>query len=417
MPKQVFKKSICIVGAGPGGLTAALDLAQRGISSVLVEKTCYPRHKADGDALTSNVLRTLYELSPELYHRLGTRLDIIKPIYDFGFNAPNGKQIFLSLNSPANKQMGIDDCWACKRIDFDNFLWEEAKQNPLIQIIENCTIHDHERTSDGSVVLFDKSHELEIPTKLVIIATGSNSHLTRTLGGFSFTPKEFAIGLRAYYKGSTGMGGMTQILITKELWPGGVCFVPLADGTVSVSMIIRSYEVIKRKYNPKKILKDILMNHPFCKERFQSAELVGEVAGASLHLGVRNRKLSGDNYLMIGDAAGLADPISANGIGHAMITARLAAAKAVECIAKQDFSAKVTHDFSETVHKRLRNSLKVGRIGFLFFRLPPTLIMYITNFVTLFSNHTLFNELMQSTNLWKTLGKYLKFKAGVINQA
>lgn len=408
MLKQIIRETICVVGAGPGGLTTVLDLAQRGIRSVLVEKSCFPRHKADGDALTSNVLRTLYELSPELYHRLHARADIIKPIKGFYFNAPNGKQIFVPLTSPTNRQLGIEDCCSCKRIDFDNFLWEEAQKNPLIQLIENCVIHDHERTADGGIVLFDKGKEIEIHTKLVIIASGSNSHLTRTLGGFSFVPKEYAIGLRAYYKGVIGMGDITQTLLTQEVLPGGICFVPMADGTVSVSMIIRSYEVMKRKANPKKILEEVVRNHPFCKARFQAAELVGEIAGATLHLGVKNRKISGNNYLMIGDAAGLADPINANGIGHAMITGRLAAAKAAACVLKQDFSAQMTHDFSEIVHKRLRNSLRVGRIAFLFFGFPPALIMYASNIVTLFSNHSILNELMNTTSLWKTIRKYLK---------
>jgi flavin-dependent dehydrogenase len=411
MPEQIIRQTICIVGAGPGGLMAALDLAQRGIPSVVVEKATFPRHKADGDALTSNVLRTLYELSPDLYHRLKARRDIIRPINGFYFNAPNGKQFHVSLNSEANNRLGIENCFSCKRIDFDYFLWEEAQKHPLIQLVETCSIHDHERTADGGIILYSKDRIRQIHARLVIVASGSNSHLARTLGGLSFVPKEYAVGLRAYYKGVTGMGDITQALLTREVIPGGICLVPMADGTVSVSVIIRSHEVIRRKANPKKILEDVVRYHPFCRDRFQAAELVGEVSGASLHLGVRNRKISGDNYLLIGDAAGLADPINANGIGHAMITGRLAAAKAAACIDSQDFSARMTYDFSKLVHDRLHNSLKVGRTGYyLFFWLPPAIVLRAANMATLFSSHTLLNGLMNSGNLWKTVGHYLRMR-------
>jgi flavin-dependent dehydrogenase len=106
---------------------------------------------------------------------------------------------------------------------------------------------------------------------------------------------------------------------------------------------------------------------------------------------------------MIGDAAGLADPISANGIGHSMISGRLADQKAMECIAKNDFSAAMTADYSERVHLRLRESLKIGRIAFLFFGLPPSFILKILNIATWFSDNAAIHELMFSTSIWKTL--------------
>lgn len=142
---MIVQQTICILGAGPGGLTTAIDLAQRGIASVVVEKAKFPRHKADGDAMTSGVLRTLYELSPDMYHRFAGRTDIIQVIQGFCFNTPNGKKASFSLASPTNKKLKIEHCYGCKRIDFDQFLLEEAKKYPLIQIIENCALHDYEK--------------------------------------------------------------------------------------------------------------------------------------------------------------------------------------------------------------------------------------------------------------------------------
>ena len=401
---MIIHQDICILGAGPGGLTTAIDLAQKGIPSLVVDKAIFPRHKADGDAMTSNVLRTLFELSPDMYHRLTQRTDIVKSINGFCFSAPNGKSVSFSLASPVNKALEIEDCFGCKRIDFDQFLLDEAKKEPLIQILENCALHDFERTSEGGIILYDKTRSVEIHAKLLIIASGSNSRFTRILGGFSHHPKEMAIGLRAYYKNVKGLqAGRTHCVLYKSILPGGICINPMADGTASISVVMRSYEIKKNKLNPQKELLEAIQKQPFLKRAFKDAELVGEIAGTSLHLGVSDRKIAGNNFIIIGDAAGLADPISANGIGHAMITGRMAASKAAECLQKNDFSEITTGSFSAQVALRLKKSLRIGRLAFLLFGLPPSIILFAANMLASFLKNETLNELMFSTNVTKTL--------------
>ncbi|HHG85370.1 MAG TPA: FAD-binding protein, partial [Bacteroidetes bacterium] len=46
-----LQTEVCIIGAGPGGTTAALALAKRGIPSLLVDRAVFPRDKICGDAL------------------------------------------------------------------------------------------------------------------------------------------------------------------------------------------------------------------------------------------------------------------------------------------------------------------------------------------------------------------------------
>lgn len=401
---MMIQQTICILGAGPGGLATAIALSQKGIPSLVIEKAIFPRNKADGDALTSNVLRSLYELSPEMYDRLSKSTEIIQPINGIYLHAPNGKKISIVFDSPTNKKLGIGDCFGCKRKDFDQFLFEEAKKIPLIRIIENCALHDYERTNDGGIILYDKTRSVQIHTQLLIIASGSNSRFTRILGNFSHNPKELMIGFRAYYKNVKGLTpNRTQLILYKPVFPGGIYINPMKDGTASVAIAMRSFELTKNKVNLQKILQEALQTHPYLKETFKDAELVGETNGTSLHLGIKDRKIAGDNYLMIGDAAGLADPSNANGIGHAMITGSMAAEKAAECIAKNDFSEKATGDFSSKVGIRLRNSLKLGRIAFLFFELPASIVLFAYNILALLSENEGINELVYSSNIGKTL--------------
>src|SRR5688572_11616389 len=50
---------VCIIGAGPAGATAALQLAYRGIPCVIVDKAFFPRDKVCGDGLSGKVLTVL----------------------------------------------------------------------------------------------------------------------------------------------------------------------------------------------------------------------------------------------------------------------------------------------------------------------------------------------------------------------
>jgi len=83
---------IIIIGAGPAGLSCALQLAKLGISSTLLEKEHFPRDKVCGDALSGkaiHVLRQLDEKWPDELESCGEALDS----WGVTFVAPNRKQL------------------------------------------------------------------------------------------------------------------------------------------------------------------------------------------------------------------------------------------------------------------------------------------------------------------------------------
>src|SRR4051794_16419621 len=53
---------VVVVGAGPGGSTAAYHLARHGLSVLVLEKTQFPREKVCGDGLTPRAVKQLIKL-------------------------------------------------------------------------------------------------------------------------------------------------------------------------------------------------------------------------------------------------------------------------------------------------------------------------------------------------------------------
>src|SRR3954447_12260204 len=53
---------VLVVGAGPAGAAAAIELARAGRAVTVVDKATFPRDKTCGDGLTTSALRELEEL-------------------------------------------------------------------------------------------------------------------------------------------------------------------------------------------------------------------------------------------------------------------------------------------------------------------------------------------------------------------
>ena len=53
---------VLVVGAGPAGVSAAIELHRAGVDVLVVDKAIFPRDKCCGDGLTTLALRELVHL-------------------------------------------------------------------------------------------------------------------------------------------------------------------------------------------------------------------------------------------------------------------------------------------------------------------------------------------------------------------
>jgi geranylgeranyl reductase family protein len=354
---------VTIIGAGPGGAAAALKLDRLGIPCVLLDKAVFPRDKVCGDALSGKVIYGLNRIDKQIALDLFAETDIRVGCWGIKFVFPNTKE--LNIPVPGVEKLDLEtakpEAFVSKRIEFDNFLIKEVRKSSLIDFRENVDVQSFERI-DNQWIVKNKTGETIIETDLILDASGALSRFSKQIAGIEKDDKHFAGGIRAYYKNVKGFTdyNFIEIYFEKELTPGYLWIFPLPNGSANVGLGMRTDHISKGKVNLKKALNDILKNNPRFSARFEDAELDGKVLGFPLPLGSKKRKISGDGYLLIGDAASLIDPLTGEGIGNAIVSGKIAGEIVQQAIENQAFDAKFLKQYDKAIYRELWRELKIS---------------------------------------------------------
>jgi len=348
---------VCVLGGGPGGSTVALRLSQLGVPCILVEKGRFPRDKVCGDALSGKVMRSLERLDPAIAAQVKAHGQGM-PSWGVTFVAPSGR----ALRVPFSRATGVGEAPGVilPRLQFDALLFRHARNAPLVQVLEDRAAVRYTRTGEGwQVELHDGSR---VHCRMIIDASGANSGFARHVAGLPMEPRHHAAGVRAYYSGVRDLDpqGFIELHFLKDLLPGYLWVFPLPDGRANVGLGLRSDVVRKRRTDLKALMHQVLTEHPSFKDRFATATREGAVQGMGLPLASKRRPLSGDGYLLVGDAGHLIDPFTGEGISHAMISGVHAAEVAADLLRRDVVTAAEAKQYDARVWRRLGQELAIS---------------------------------------------------------
>jgi geranylgeranyl reductase family protein len=347
---------VIIIGAGPAGSTATLYAKQNNLNILLLEKESFPRDKICGDAVSGKSMSVLLDLGllDEAKNLPGRVIDSII------FGSPSNYQVNVDL--VANEVKGIPAALCVKRQIFDNFLFEKAKSK-ADHCIENFKVND---------VLFENGFVKGIAGKrkgsstaeeffapLIIGADGYNSIVARKTGLYDHDPNHWVVALRQYYKNIKGLNNQLEIYYIKEAQPGYFWIFPLDDGQANIGIGMLHKTIKNRKINLKEVLRQTI-NSPVFGERFADAEPMENPTGWNLPVGSKHRKNHGNGFMLLGDAAGLIDPFTGEGIGNALFSAKYAIETAVRAKSNNDYSEAFLSDYDTRLWQRLGNELSVS---------------------------------------------------------
>ncbi|MCB0705465.1 MAG: NAD(P)/FAD-dependent oxidoreductase [Saprospiraceae bacterium] len=353
---------VCIVGAGPGGIATALKLSELGISCVLLEKDSFPRDKICGDAISGKTTTLLNRLDPQIQERFKKIQTTYTKIWGIRFVAPNLKNVDIPFFTEYNPQNDPAPGYVCRRTDFDNFLAEEAKRSRKVDFLENYDVQEINPLPKGGYEVKSGGDLPVIHTRLLIVANGAQSKFSRKQAGIQKDLKHYAGGVRAYYQNVSGWHPhqFIEIHYIQDVLPGYLWIFPLPNGHANVGLGMRSDKIAANKLNLRKILDEVMHTHPIFKERFAKAERIGPVRGFGLPLGSKTYPISGQDFMLVGDAAHLVDPMSGEGIGNAIYSGFIAAEQARDCLLANDFSAQFMRNYDIRIKRVLGDEMKVS---------------------------------------------------------
>jgi geranylgeranyl reductase family protein len=360
---SVSFSDIVIAGAGPAGSTASLFLSAAGIRHTLIDKAVFPRDKICGDALSGKVLPVLKKLNPELINELLTTNENCLGSRGIVFGAPNGKTLDVPFRA-VNSVITHDPGFVSKRIHFDFSLIK--KLNP-----EFCDFRQGNEISD--IEYSNKKVQLALKTangttenlecKLLIGCDGAHSVANKLLGDeHKLDSNHYCGGIRAYYSNVKNMHpeNYIELHFLDELLPGYFWIFPLPNGMANVGAGMLTKSISRKKVNLKTAMLNAIENNPSIKHRFAGAQLQGKIEGWGLPLGSKKRKISASNLLLCGDAAGMIDPFSGEGISNAMYCGMRAAEVAQNAVRENNFSDVFLKQYDELVYNRMWSELKLS---------------------------------------------------------
>lgn len=311
-----------IIGGGPGGSTVATALARAGRRVRLLEREKFPRF---------HVGESLLPFSLPILDRLGVH-DKIRAA---GFQEKYGA-FFWNEDNGTTRPVVFAEAWdrthpkayQVKRADFDHLLLRHSAE---------CGAEVSEETSVEDVLFEDgraigvrarrRGGEAEaIRAKVVVDASGQGAVLSRKLGLRHFDPKLKRAAIFAHWEGirwpEGSRPGDILLPIDHGVW---YWIIPFSDGTCSVGGvfdpdIVRFPEgaSLEARYE------EMLGRSGRVGKLLAGARRTSGAHGLSDYSATCDR-ITGDGWVLVGDAAAFLDPVFSSGVFLAMVTGERAA--------------------------------------------------------------------------------------------
>ena len=353
MSEEILYDAI-VVGGGPGGSTTAAFLAAKGRKVLILDKEKWPRDKTCGDAISGKSVGVLRELGMTDAVEKSDHGEVV----GLSFSSPNGTLVSIPFKGSDGQ---IAKGYVCRRMVYDNMLWQNAKKKcDAYEGMQATAVVRENGKVVGVKARSKEGQEFEFRGKIIIGADGVSSLVAREIRGPDVDPDHTCVAYRGYYSGIKGMNGMLEIHFVKSIMPGYFWIFPLENGLANVGVGMIMSDMKKGNVNLQKAMLDAIAQNPLFKERFAGANLVSPIGAWSLPFGSKKRVVSADNVLLVGDAAGLVDPFSGEGIGNAMLSGKIAAQAADEALSSGDTSASALSKYGERLWAQIWNELSMS---------------------------------------------------------
>ncbi len=344
-----MEREIIVVGAGPSGSTAAIALAQKGHDVLLLDRQEFPRDKTCGDGIPAGAIEVLYSLGM----REKIQAANFYPVTKLLLSSPRG----YVLRAELNKGVTGADSHVVPRLKFDALIQEHAVDSGAE--FKKAQVKDILIEEDKVVGVRARQNGVdeEIRAKVVIGADGVTSVVARGLRPDKHEDGHRAIALRTYITDIEVLPNEVEFYLYRGILPGYAWIFPTGESTANLGLGMR----LDRFRNSEKSLEDmvdIFLEMPAIRERLKRGGELTETAVWQLNFGSQDMQRAYAGALLIGDAAGLINPLTGGGIHNGFISSLRAADVVDQAFVKNDFSLAQLAKYDDDVHQATRQNMR-----------------------------------------------------------
>ncbi len=339
--------TIVIIGGGPAGSSCAIKLRQ--LSQKMGKNLRVVVYEGKRFDKKSYYNQCLGVLSPPIDKILEEQLHVSFPM-DIVHKKIEGYHLHTT-NNVLHLEGENDPSFACRRVEFDNYLFEKAKEAGAEVVQARVTELDF---ADDSVMVFSESNNIK--ADVVVGAFGLDDGLAKAFERltpyrqsdflFSVVTKihpgqekvqEFGNYIHAFLPSSlprVEFGAITP--------KGNHLAINIAGKTVDANMMHRFLNLPNVRSVLPDNVEEILPSLLYFKGKFPTLPAKGII---------------GNRYIMVGDTAGLNRPFKGKGINSAVFTG----IKAAEVIVKNGFLKESFHEYLDSC-KELTDDIPYGKV-------------------------------------------------------
>ena len=320
MEQPSTRCDVVVIGGGPAGSAISALLAEKGWQVEILEKDRHPRFHI-GESLLPYTLPLLERLGVlDEVEKIGLKkygAELISPYHD--------KVHTLYFSGALDKSYPY--AFQVRRSEFDQILLNNSIKKG-VRVHEGVTA-THADFSEGQLVTVravdQKGNDVYWQPRFLVDATGRETFLSTQFRSKQRNAKHNSAAIFSHFEGVERHSGTDEGNITICWFDyGWFWIIPFKDGVTSVGAVCWPSYLKSRKTELDQFLWDTIEHCVPMARRLKHAKMVLP-AMATGNYSYQADTMSGDRYIVIGDAFAFVDPVFSTGVHLALHSAQLGA--------------------------------------------------------------------------------------------